>query len=252
MIQGFLSAVAALTVFRGLSGHGAPRRAFVLISFPLVGLLFGVVALAIVFIFQAKLPYLSAWLVPVVWLALSGASHFLGLSKSLNAFLADGTADDRQRALSLEGVGMPGMALAILIVAGKVFALLQCQILETSMVALSVLLAPVIARYVAVMMAISGDGQSEEADSNDNLLILLSATGITFLVSLVSLALALALLVTALVTAMLLRWVAVSRLESAPPPILGALIEISETAMLWIPVVCTTLGLNLSLLRISF
>ena len=247
MIQGFLSALAALTIFRNAAPQQEPRRAFVLISFPIVGAIFGVLAFCIVMVFQSRLPYLTAWLIPLVWLALSGASHFLGLNKSLNAFLALGSAEDRRRALTLEGVGMPGTALGVLLICGKVFALLQSQILDTSMIALTVLLAPVLSRYVAVMMAIS-----EDDESGEGLTVLLAASAVAVVLSLVSLALALALLVTALVAAMLFRWISMSRLESTPTPTLGAIIEISETAMLWIPVVCTTLGLNLAMLRLTF
>ena len=255
-ISGFLEAVSALTILPVPSRKRAGRDAqpFFFIAFPLIGLLFGIFATFFVGETHQRLPVLTAWLVPMFWLILSGGAHFIGLCKASNAVAAAGSNEQRLALLTSDHVAAPGAAMALLFLAGKVFAILQAGLLlDSRTVALVVLLTPVISRYTAVMLALGKDTFAGDA-STENMpkrpIVILGASLITIAAAMIAPALGLVLVVCALLTAMIIRWIAISRMGVVTASVLGALIEAAEVVMIWVPVISAGYGLNVAVIEV--
>ncbi|MCB0324849.1 MAG: adenosylcobinamide-GDP ribazoletransferase [Bdellovibrionales bacterium] len=250
MLHSFFSALSSLTILRIRSDISNASPAGTLACFPIVGLLFGIGAMALVTVLQAKLPYLSAYTVVAFWLLLSGGTHIQGLAKSVNALLCEGDLAERRELMEVDELFLPGLLGALLLLIGKLFALLQAQLLAPGVVGVMVLLVPVLSRYVALMVAIGGDGSEQGPRISGSARVVIGTTLLVLLLGALSPTVALSLLTAALVSAMLLRWISLSRLASVSPSMLGATIETTELVMLWIPVLCAGLGINLALLQL--
>lgn len=248
MIKGFLKALSVLSIIRlRIESYSPVKHQFwFLISFPLIGLLFGLMAMIIAGWTHPNLPFFMAWFIPVLWLLISGGSHFSDVSKSAEGVFLPETRHPPQ---DLSTPRPLGSAIAVVLILGKAFALLQAEIIDTRTVSLIVLLVPIVSRYTALMMSVERGGYGDLSDTglvNRKPPVILGASLITLFLCGLSIALGLILIIVGLVTAVIVRTLSLKRLGSIPVPVIGTVIEVSEVAMLWISIICCSLGLNLS------
>jgi len=115
-----------------------------LLYYPLVGLLFGVV-LVLLMVATAGLPHLiSAVLILIGWVWLSGALHLDGLADSADAWLGGRGDPERTLAIMKDPTAGPIAVVVLLLVLLLKFALIY-SVLEAELL-LPLLLAPVIGR----------------------------------------------------------------------------------------------------------
>ena len=115
-----------------------------LLCYPLVGLLFGLLLLAGAWLLEGAPPVLAAALLLALWVALSGALHLDGLADSADAWL--GGLGDRERTLAImkdPRSGPMAVVVLVLLLLLKFAALLA--LLEAGHW-LALLLVPVLAR----------------------------------------------------------------------------------------------------------
>lgn len=115
-----------------------------LLCYPLVGLLFGLLLLAGAWLLDGAPPVLAAALLLTLWVALSGALHLDGLADSADAWL--GGLGDRERTLAImkdPRSGPMAVVALVLLLLLKFAALLA--LLETGQW-LALLLVPLLAR----------------------------------------------------------------------------------------------------------
>ena len=201
------------------------------LTYPLVGLLLGVLLIAACWALF-DLPPLAAAIVLALWVALTGALHLDGLADCADALLGGHADAERRRAILKDPhVGTVGVVAVVLALIGK-FAGLAAVVEHGSLVPL--LLTPVLARtaVLALMCAVpcaSPGGLAATATAH-----LPRQTGwlVVGVVALLALWPApAALLVVALVTA-LIGHGALRRLGGANGDVYGATIELTEAAVL--------------------
>jgi cobalamin synthase len=239
MIQGFLDAIGALTILPVSSGQkptGVRIIAF-FVFFPFVGLFFGIPAMLIVRGCAPEFRYLVAWAIPSLWLVLSGLTHFDGLCRTCGAMLLGDSRSARLEFLGKSTALGSGIGLSVLVMLGKVFALLEAGSLDPRLLGLTVLLVPMYSRFVAVLFALAADSPSvigsQESSTNKTIVVIVSLMMI-ILASNVVPVLGLCLLVGGLVVALVLRQLSVLCFGAVYPAVLGALVEVSEVVMFWV------------------
>lgn len=233
-----------LSVLSSRNSAATRNQTWTLICFPIVGLLFGLLGFAILQLQQ--LPIFIAWLIPLLWLLLSGGQHLLSLAKLVNVLLVRGTAEEKLATIELQAVA--GMAIACMMHIGKVFALLQSQVLDVQLLALSVLFVPAIARYAALMLALSTDSSHERPLAIEQRgRVVLITTAIILSLGILSPGLLLLLLITSLLLGLSVRILVQRNLKLLPTVALGASVELAEVILLWVPVLAATQGINVLL-----
>lgn len=252
MWNGISEAVSALTPFeqeRERRPLDARDQAAFLSAFPVIGLAFGLLGLLIVETIGGALPVLSAWLVPSVWLLFSGARHAADAARFSEAVLRPGAADDRVAVLR-RGGGLPlaGVAAAASIYVGKVVVLMQAQLLDVHSIAVVVLLVPLFARYVAALLAISGNQPIPpcSAELHDRRLQVVIGSSLFVLLGLARYtALSLALLVAVMAAGAVFKLIAERRLGDVHAASVSALIDVAELIALLVVVLFAGAGINL-------
>ncbi len=254
--EGFVEAVGTLTVFSSYRSAqpSATAKAFIFLSYPIIGFFFGVFAMCIVALAQLKIPMLVAWAVPSVWLLLSRATHSIDLAKTFNGLLGRGTNSERRDLFVQDPAGICGVLGAVAVFVGKSFALLQAARMDSHSLSLVVLLAPVFSRFIAVILGLNSDQLFLRNSSRAPLpkvKVLLGASLTVLLVGTASAPLSLIYLIVGLVTAVALRIAIHRRTVGEGRPMFGALIELSELAMLWVAVSLFATGMNPAALTVS-
>ncbi len=252
MLIGISEAISALTIAgqrRGSVEFTGRSQAVFLASFPLVGLAFGLVGLIGIELLAPSLPVLAAWLVPTLWLLLSGGRHFADFARFSEAVLFPGTAEERLSVMRQSGaLPLAGLALAVAVYTGKVIALMQAQLMDVHSIAVIVLVLPLFGRYVAALVAISGERPISPCSEllKDYKLHAVGGASVFVLLSLVKyLTLSLALLVTVMAVGVLMRLIAEQRLGGLYAACVSAVIELAELAGILVVVAFSGAGINL-------
>ena len=206
-----------------------------LLCYPLVGLLFGLLLLAAAWLLEGAPQVLAAALLLALWVALSGALHLDGLADSADAWL--GGLGDRERTLEIMKDPRSGpMAVVVLVL----LLLLKFAALLALLQAgqwLALLLAPLLARASLLGLFLTtpyvragGLGAAMAAhlprDAGWRVLLL---TGLACLLAGWSGVLA---VLAALAVYLLLRRQLLRRLGGTTGDTAGALLELSECAVL--------------------
>ena len=254
MLIGISEAVSALTVAGGGQRSGefnGRSQAVFLAAFPLVGLAFGLIGLIVMESLAVALPVLAAWLVPTLWLMLSGGRHFADFARFSEAVLFPGSHEQRLEIMRQRGaLPLAGVGMALALYTGKVIALMQAQLMDVHSVAVIVLVVPLFGRYVAALIAMSGEKPISPCDSQLEpfKLKVVGGASIFILLALVKyLTLSLALLVTVMVVGVVFRLIAEELLGGLYAACLSAVIEVAELAAILVVVVFAGTGINLVL-----
>ncbi|WP_115540852.1 adenosylcobinamide-GDP ribazoletransferase [Xanthomonas campestris] len=236
MIDGLLAAVGFLTRIpvpaSAFTRPGAQARS--LPWYPLVGLLLGVLLLALAWCLRGAAPLLAAAIVLSSWVWLTGALHVDGLADSTDAWV--GGMGDRARTLAIMKDPTSGpMAVTAVVL----MLLLKCAALTTLLPAApaALWLAPLLARAAVVAAFAStpyvraGGLGSALAGASRTVCVLAVAAAVGVACMAGPARAALACGIAALVFA-LWRRACLQRLGGMTGDTCGALIELSETAVL--------------------
>ncbi|MEA9773344.1 adenosylcobinamide-GDP ribazoletransferase [Xanthomonas campestris pv. raphani] len=236
MIDGLLAAVGFLTRIPvpawAFARPGAQARS--LPWYPLVGLLLGVLLLALAWCLRGAAPLLAAAIVLSSWVWLTGALHVDGLADSTDAWV--GGMGDRARTLAIMKDPTSGpMAVTAVVL----MLLLKCAALTTLLPAApaALWLAPLLARAAVVAAFAStpyvraGGLGSALAGASRTVCVLAVAVAVGVACVAGPARAALACMIAALVFA-LWRRACLHRLGGMTGDTCGALIELSETAVL--------------------
>ncbi|MEA0734508.1 adenosylcobinamide-GDP ribazoletransferase [Xanthomonas campestris pv. campestris] len=236
MIDGLLAAVGFLTRIPvpawAFTRPGAQARS--LPWYPLVGLLLGVLLLALAWCLRGAAPLLAAAIVLSSWVWLTGALHVDGLADSTDAWV--GGMGDRARTLAIMKDPTSGpMAVTAVVL----MLLLKCAALTTLLPAApaALWLAPLLARAAVVAAFAStpyvraGGLGSALAGASRTVCVLAVAAAVGVACVAGPARAALACGIAALVFA-LWRRACLRRLGGMTGDTCGALIELSETAVL--------------------
>ncbi|MEA9737607.1 adenosylcobinamide-GDP ribazoletransferase [Xanthomonas campestris pv. raphani] len=236
MIDGLLAAVGFLTRIPvpawAFARPGAQARS--LPWYPLVGLLLGVLLLALAWCLRGAAPLLAAAIVLSSWVWLTGALHVDGLADSTDAWV--GCMGDRARTLAIMKDPTSGpMAVTAVVL----MLLLKCAALTTLLPAApaALWLAPLLARAAVVAAFAStpyvraGGLGSALAGTSRTVCVLAVAAAVGVACMAGPARAALACGIAALVFA-LWRRACLRRLGGMTGDTCGALIELSETAVL--------------------
>lgn len=206
-----------------------------LLYYPLVGLLLGLLLAALVWVMQDTAPSLRAAIVLAVWVLATGALHLDGLADSADAWV--GGLGNRERTLAImkDPYSGPAAVATLVIVLLIKFAALQTLTLNDGLVLALVL---VLARAAVVLLLITtpyarphGLGAPLATHAPHKLAMVttaLTAVAVLLVAGLTGLGL---LFMTGTVL-LLLRGIMIRRLGGTTGDTAGALIEITETAML--------------------
>ncbi len=111
-------------------------------AYPIVGLVIGLVLVLMMWVTQGLEPFLSATLVVVVWLAVTGGLHFDGFCDMADAVLAPKSTNERWRIAKDPRIGSFALMAGVLLILVKTAALSSL----VSQNAYTVLLIPMLAR----------------------------------------------------------------------------------------------------------
>ncbi|MEB2230533.1 adenosylcobinamide-GDP ribazoletransferase [Xanthomonas sp. LMC-A-07] len=236
MIDGLLAAVGFLTRIPvpawAFTRPGAQARS--LPWYPLVGLLLGVLLLALAWCLRGAAPLLAAAIVLSSWVWLTGALHVDGLADSTDAWV--GGMGDRARTLAImkDPTSGPMAVTAVVLV-----LLLKCAALASLLTRApaTLWLAPLLARSALVAAFLStpyvragGLGSALSGAPRAGLwLALIAGTAVCIVAGLATAALCVG--IAALVFA-LWRRACLQRLGGMTGDTCGALVELTETAVL--------------------
>ena len=224
------------------------------LSYPVIGFFFGVFAMFIVALAQLRIPFLVAWAVPTLWLVLSRAVHSIDLAKTVNGILGRGTNSERRDLFVQDPAAACGVLCAVAAFSGKAFALLQAGRMDSHSLSLVVLLVPVFSRFIAVVLGVTSDSLFLRTNSRaplPKLKVIIGCSLIVMLMSSASLPISLIYLVVSLLVAVSLRVLIHRRTGGEGRPMFGALIELSELAMLWVAVSLFATGVNPAALKVA-
>jgi adenosylcobinamide-GDP ribazoletransferase len=243
-MHSFLVALAFLTVlpirFRKLPTADVVARSR--LWYPVVGLLLGALLGGwTMFTARYASPMLSAFLVLLGWVGLTGALHLDGFCDLCDGLFGGQTAEDRLRIMKDPHLGTFGLAGGVLLLLGK-WVVLQEVIAQPSergpwLVAGAVVLARSLTLCVAAgspYPRVEGTGKAliEATAWWEAILFAAVAAGLTFLVAARGNPAAVILMVPALGVVMGLRWLCRRRLGGVTGDCLGAAIEIAEWVFL--------------------
>lgn len=234
----FLIALQFLTVFpvrmKELPDDKTTGRS--LLYYPLVGLLIGLLLLALGWLGNGMPASLHAAAVLAFWVALTGALHLDGLADSADAWI--GGLGDHQKTLAImkDPYCGPAAVVTLVLVLLIKFAALEHLITTENWEAL--VLAPVLGRAALVLLFLTtpyirpgglGNALSEHLTNRSGILVVsLAATGVILLGRMAGFWM----LVTAIVVFMLARALLLRRLGGTTGDTAGAMVEITETVML--------------------
>lgn len=225
----------------------ATDYALFLVSFPLIGLGFGVLSWIIVHFGFQPVPIFCAWAVPALWFALSGGKHIVEFYRAANALFYSGTIAERNELLGKTVVGLRGLGLMFFVLSAKIMALIQAQALDTHSVGMLVLLVPMFSRYVAALVWLIVDNRSAQAQVRRNAIVFLCSMVVVLCSSFVF-ALALLLIVTSMAVALGCKVWFERRLGDTKQAMVSVALELSEALMLWTVALFGGFGLNIVLL----
>lgn len=251
LFRGLLEALGELTILPIAFDKpmDQKQRAYALISFPIIGLFFGVIGMVLTRLGMQGAPVITAWAIPVCWLILSGGVHFLGLCQVFNALLADVSREQRDRLLVYEAPKPIAVAIAIFVIIGKMVALQQGSGLNAASLGIALILIPMFSRYVAVLFAMSeAELSTQNGQPLPRLLVCLGASLVVVAFSFVSFGVALMLFFAAIVTALFLWAISELSIGRLRSPMLGACVECTELAMLFAVVIPASWGYNIVLI----
>jgi adenosylcobinamide-GDP ribazoletransferase len=204
--------------------------------YPLAGLLIGAILWGLSALFDGHATLLSATLLLVVWVGLTGALHLDGLADSADAWV--GGLGDRERTLAIMKdptsgpIGVTALVLLLLLKLAAIDALLQHG------EGIALLLLPVLARSGAALFFITtpyvragglGEALAQHAPRAWVIAGAVSASGLSVLLLQW---MALPLLAALLLLWLLLRRAVLERLGGFTGDIAGALLELLECAAL--------------------
>lgn len=204
--------------------------------YPVVGLVIGLLLALMMYLTRGLEPLLSAVLVMVAWLALTGGLHFDGFCDMADAALAPKSVEERWRIAKDPRIGSFALMAGLLLILTKVAAL-------SSLVSINaytfLLLSPILARTaVTWAMARYPVHDSSLLGRQSNLrwdeIMLPVATGVTLSVLLVigtRIDLMLLLVVLGLST-LLVAWFLNHKMQGLGGDAYGAIVEINEAVLL--------------------
>ena len=203
---------------------------------PLIGLVIGILLWLAWFVLPRS-PWLSAMVVLVIWVVLTGALHLDGLADSVDAWMG-GHRDPNRTLYILRDPTCGPMAIVALILALGL-KLVSLATLFQADAAVFLAAVPVIGRIGVIILygttpyvRPGGLGEALRPEAQDrNWLISSLAVSLVVTVLLLGIVLVPA-LVAAAVAFILVRWAAVERLRGFTGDVAGAMIELVETASL--------------------
>ncbi|TAN50735.1 MAG: adenosylcobinamide-GDP ribazoletransferase [Methylococcaceae bacterium] len=199
-------------------------------AFPLVGLLIGAVLAGLGGLLNGSPPAVSAAVLLLSWVLISGALHLDGLADCADAWMGGlGSRERTAQILKDPHVGSAAVAVLVTVLLAKFAALQSPATLE------AVLWAPVLGRSAALALLIMTP-YANPAGLADGWLRhtpLSMARAVLGLVALVCFwRLGLAVLLTALLVCWAVRTLALARLGGVTGDVCGAAVELVETAVL--------------------
>ena len=234
MKQDFLAALQFLTripVKAGFSGAEPPANTA--LFYPVVGALIGAI-LALAALISPGAP-VSAAIILVLWVLITGALHLDGLADSADAWL--GGFGDRERTLTImkdSAIGVGGLVAVVLVLLLK-FSALQNLLAKDTGITAALLISPFLARAVCLGLLLTtpyvrekglGNGLVDRIDNNAAWGIIIVAPGLYLLAA----GFWAGMVVVG--GAMLLRRLMMQRIGGATGDTLGATIEIIEAIAL--------------------
>lgn len=154
MFFSLLDAFEKLTVLPLGTRSGKKVGVLYWAGYPLVGLLFGILGMFLVRFVYDDASMLVVWILPFIWLFLSGGKHFIALCRSCNGMLFQGSSLERVKAIGISGTAIPGLALAVAFFMGKYLALMQAKSLPTEILQYSVFYIPIVSRYLILILGL--------------------------------------------------------------------------------------------------
>ncbi len=204
--------------------------------YPLVGLMIGTLLAAGAWMLDAANPLVAAALLLTLWVVITGALHLDGLADSADAWL--GGLGDRERTLAImkDPYCGPAAVVTLILVLLLKFTALTCLIAKGQLASIAV--APVLGRATPILLLLTTPYVRPRGLGSllaDNLIR--RASGVSLLATLVAIALligtgSLWLLLSALGGFLILRKLMLQRLGGTTGDTAGALVEITETAVL--------------------
>lgn len=238
MIRPFLIALQFLTRFpvRITSEYKENSVAHSLNYYPLVGLIIGLLLAGLASLFSDIPTFLSAALLLTIWVLITGGLHIDGLADSMDAWV--GGLGDRDRTLAIMKdpycgpAGVMGIVLLLLLKFAALHAILQSGHL------IILVLSPLLGRTMLLLLFVTtpyvrsnGLGMAIAEHLPRKLIILvfvLTLVLVFFLVGINSLWL----IASMLLVFILLRIMMMHRLGGMTGDVAGALVEVTETAIL--------------------
>lgn len=238
MIKSFLIALQFLTRLpvRLTTQHSEKELGYSLLFYPLAGLIIGSILIALGCLLNGTPPLVMAALLLTAWIFLTGGLHLDGLADSADAWI--GGMGDRTKTLAImkdPNCGPAGVAAIVLIILLKFVTL---HTLVTSNDWITLLLAPILARTLLPLLFLTtpyvrsnGLGASLAAYQPRRWSILTIV--VTFvLIFLFTGIHYLSLTFAAITMFLFLRYLMLQRIDGTTGDTAGALVEITETAVL--------------------
>ncbi len=204
--------------------------------YPVVGLLLGGVVFLAALILDSAPPLLGAALLLVLWVLLSGGLHLDGLADSADAWI--GGLGDRDRTLAIMKdprcgpAGVVAVVLLLLLKFSAIYSLLE------SGVPIPLLLAPVLGRMALPLLFLTtpylrreGLGSALATHASPKRVVLISVAVLMVLLVVEKSSL-FWLMIVAVVLFVVLRTMMMRRLGGTTGDLAGALVELTETAVL--------------------
>ncbi len=207
-----------------------------LLYYPLVGLLIGLLLLSLGWLFSHSQPLVTAALIVVAWVLLTGALHLDGLADSADAWV--GGMGDRGKTLAImkdPNCGPSGVVALILILLLKFVALYGLIIANEW---ITILLTCILARTLIPLLFLTtpyvrSDGLgSPFATHQPRRLSIIVVAATPLLILLLTDRVHIWLVIVAVMAFLLLRALMIKRLGGTTGDTAGALIEITETIVL--------------------
>lgn len=248
MLKPFLIAVQFLTRLpvRLTKQPGEKELGYSLLCYPLVGLIIGSILIGIGWLLSNTPPLVTAALLITFWILLTGGLHLDGLADSADAWV--GGMGDRPKTLAImkdPNCGPGGVAAVTLSILLKFTALYTLVIINEW---ITLLLAIIFSRTLILLLFLTtpyvrsnGLGASLAANQPRrwSISIIFTVFLLTFLLTDIRYLL---LALTAIITFLFLRNLMCQRIGGTTGDTVGALVEITETAVLLVSVITLNTG----------
>ena len=207
-----------------------------LFFYPLVGLIIGVILVAVGWLLNGTPPFVMAALLITVWILLTGGLHLDGLADSADAWI--GGIGDRERTLAImkdPNCGPAGVVAIMLVILLK-FAALYSLIITLDWI--SGLLVIILSRMLVPLLFLTtpyvrsnglGSALAMHQPRQLNILMIISTIA---LIPLFTGTGYLELIITAITSFLIVRYAMLQRIGGMTGDTAGALIEVTETTML--------------------